>query len=262
MATGGKSADSYYAAAQNLPGAFLRRTFTDNGLTEGEVRIIHAKALDSKTSELLGQLSGSVDGRIDNGAGLANRRRSEQQERAKAKSRNDDRVLMALLDNIERMENDLADRYGENFAGDLLSDLHVKGLVEEQEYTRIMAITDDTERRRAIAVRIQEGLENGTIRPEDLEGHPWAQDWLSEHQKATDEMTREAARYERGEVSANEIDRDAKDQATHLMIAQSADAESEIEAVTVQDDQSGNEVLKSEDQLAASIDFTAIMKPG
>lgn len=245
MTESGKSAGSYYAAAQNLPDAFLRGCFSDNGLTEDEVRALHTNALDLRTNELLGQVSGSVDGRIDNGAGLAGRRRSDQQEKAKAKSRNDDRVLMVLLDNIARMESDLAHRYGENFAGDLLSDLHAQGLVEEQEYTRIMAITDDTERRRAIALRIQEGLENGTIRPEDLEGHPWAQDWLSEHQKATDEMTCQAVRYERGDVSANEIDRDAKDQATHSMIAQSADAESEIEAATVQDDQSGQLVSET-----------------
>ena len=75
-------------------------------------------------------------------------------------------MLASILANIASMESDLANQYGANFAGDLLADLCAKGLIEDDEYARIMAIEDDTKRRRAIAFRIQEGLDNGTIKPD------------------------------------------------------------------------------------------------
>jgi len=253
MAGSGKSAETYYAAARNLPDAFLRGTFTDNGLTEDEVRTIQADARDTRIDELLGQNSGAVDGRIDRGAALANRRRGERNDKAKNKARNDDSTLMSILMDIDRLEKSLAVQYGENFAGNLFSDLHVSGLIENDEYQRIMAIDDDTEHRRAIALRIQEGLDNGTIKPEDLNGHPWAKDWLKEHGKATAEMTRQAARYERGEVSADDLNENAKHEAGELSAARGPDQESAVE-VLARAENSSNQLDQDGQNIASRFD--------
>ena len=254
MVRSGNSADLYYAAAQRLPADFLRSTFTENGLTQDEIRAMRIEAQNAKIDELLGHNSGAIDGRIDRGAATANRRRDERAKRAKAKAQADDVTLMAILDDIARIESDLAAQYGESFAGDLLADLNANGLIEDAEYTRIMAISDDTERRRTIALRIQEGLDNGTIKPSDLKGHPWAQAWLEKHEAATQAMVTQAARYERSEVSVDAIDRDAKDEAKYSAVVQSPDQQSEAEASTARQAQS---VSVRNDTVEISSDFDA-----
>jgi len=261
MAQSGKSAEAYYAAAQELPGDFLREQFTENGLTNEQARALQTSLRAAKTEELLGQDSGAIDGRIERGAALASRRRSQQANQAKAKARTADTVLAAILDDIARMERDLVAQYGQGFAGDLLADLCAKGLVADDEYARIMAIEDDTERRRAIAMRIQEGLDNGTIKPEDLQGHPWAREWLDKHKQATAEMTRQAAQYERGQIEVGDLSRSAMNEATHASLAASSERESLAETSKVSLEQPGGEVMADEDQLVANIDLSALMKP-
>ncbi|WP_438729243.1 hypothetical protein ACR9YC_02130 [Parasphingorhabdus sp. DH2-15] len=256
MAGSGKSAESYYTAAQKVPTSFLSDIFANP-----DTELTISAAAEARNNEQLGQASGSVDGRIAIGVAQANRRRGERDEKAKAKARANDNVLAAILDDIARMESDLANQYGANFAGDLLADLCAKGLIEDDEYTRIMAIEGDTERRRAIALRIQEGLNNGTIKPDDLKGHPWAKDWLKEHGKATAEMTRQAARHERGEISASAINRDAKDEVKYSVVERTPDQQSEAEVATVQADQSKDTAADDETALTNNVDLSAMFKP-
>jgi len=245
-----------------LPGAFLRERFTENSLTEAQALAVQISLRDAKTEELLGQDSGAVEGRIERGAALASRRRTQQASKAKVKARTVDTILAAILDDIARMESNLVTQYGQCFAGDLLADLNANGLVADDDYARIMAIEDDTERRRAIAMRIQEGLDNGTIKPDDLQGHPWAREWLDKHKQATTEMARQAAQYERGDIEVGDLSRSAMNEATHASVAANPESESDVEASKVSLEQSGGEVVPDEDQLAASIDLSALMKPG
>lgn len=261
MAQSGKTAETYFAAAQRLPREFLRERFIENGLTDAEVRTLQADARDTKIQELLGQASSSIDGRIESGMAQASRRRGERRERAKAKARTDDTLLAALLTEIDRMESRLADQYGNGFAGDLLADLSAKGLIGDDEYARIMAIEDDTERRRAIALRIQEGLDKGTIKPDDLRDHPWAREWLDKHKQATTEVARQAAKYECGEIEVGDLGRSAMNEATHASLAASSASESAAETSKVSLEQSGDEVVADEDQLAANVDLSALLKP-
>lgn len=260
MAQSGISAENYFAAAQQLPGAFLREKFTENGLTEDQAQAIQTSARNVRVEELLGQNSGAIDGRIERGSALANRRRNQKANQAKAKTRASDTVLAAILADIDRIERRLADQYGSGFAGDLLADLSAKGLVSDDEYARIMAIEDDTERRRAIALRIQEGLDNGTIKPEDLKEHPWAHEWLDKHKQATTEMTLQAARYERGEIDADDLDRNAKFEAGKSDFLDGNDQQGAAELATDYKEQSEHEVLRDEEQFAANINLS-ISKP-
>jgi len=257
MAEGSKSAGLYYAAAQNLPADQLRSTFAESGLSEDEVRAIRTAAIEAKTNYELGQNSGSIDSRIAIGAAQANRRRGERESKAKAKARNDDTTLLAILNDIARLEDELAQQYGDGFAGDLLADLNAKGLIETQEYTRIMAISDDTERRRTIALRVQEGLDNGTIKPSDLKGHPWAQEWLEKHDAATQAMVVQAAQYERGELSANALAENAKDEAGELAATRTPDQETEVEAAAVAVEQS-EQVRFDTAEVATNFDVSSL----
>ena len=50
--------------------------------------------------------------------------------------------------------------------------------MDQEDYDRFASIEDPDERRQAIAQWIQEQLDNGNLTLEDLEGHPWVEEWL------------------------------------------------------------------------------------
>src|SRR5690606_25855039 len=127
-----------------------------------------------QNAALIGMDGGGVAGADLRGGALAQQSSSaaEKRERERKESR-DTFMLLALLNRINALESDLAAKYGENFAEDLFADLHEQGLIEQEDYDRIMAIKDQDERRQAIAMNIQQGLEKGTITEADLAKHPW-----------------------------------------------------------------------------------------
>ena len=80
--------------------------------------------------------------------------------------------LLLLLHDIEQMEAQLEDKYGENFAEQLAAE-HL----DEETYQRIMAIEDEEERRRQIALTLKEGIKNGTIDPAVFDD-PQIREWI------------------------------------------------------------------------------------
>lgn len=171
-------------------------------------------------------MSGDVDdlaGRQASGAaaGAFAINQSKAQEE-KAKQRATDLLYMDLLQQIGALENQLAEQYGENFAEDLFADLHQQGLIDGDAYQSAMAIEDDKERRQAIALLIQQGLDDGTITMADLEGHPWAADWLDLHEQETNTRDREAQRGLDGDLAVDEISMDAQYEAAKVQLLSSA----------------------------------------
>lgn len=205
-----KPIEHYEQAAQELPKTFLEMRFSATGLSDSEARTIEAKALFKENSELMGLLSGSTDGVLQKSVALAKHNEAIQTREAKQSKGSGTMLFLSLLNQIEDMESALAEKYGENFAEDLFSDLAEEGLIEDEEYRRIMGIEDQTERRQAIARSIQDGIESGRINPDDLQGHPWANDWLDLHEEASAQRDAEVKLVQEGKANANEVSTDAK----------------------------------------------------
>lgn len=177
------------------------------------------------------QLSGAAEdsGEISQAVG-AMRQAAEDSAKADEKERKERVDRQALLASLEgRLEA----QYGQHFAENLLADLREDGLIEDDEYTRIMAITDEDERRIAIAAAIQRGIDEGRIDPDDLAGHPWAEEWLGSHRAAAAQRDREAELGLSGERAASELSTDAQFEADLRSAGSTRDTESEFESATV-----------------------------
>lgn len=179
----------------------------------------------------MGLKSGSLDGLMERGFASAQNiedAKARANEKAAASSR--DVLFLSLLNQYEadlaEMENNLAEMYGEHFAENLLSDLNEQGLVEEDEYQRIMAISDPKERRQAIAEFVQEKLDSGTITEADLQGHEWAEDWLQSHKKVQQEIDRGADMVRSGELNPNDAPSSVLARARQDMIEAGEDSSS------------------------------------
>ncbi len=86
--------------------------------------------------------------------------------------------FLLLLNDIEQMEAQLEDKYGENFAENLAAE-HL----DEDTYQRLMEIQDQDERRTQIALALKEGIENGTIDPAELDD-PQIREWIDARSEA------------------------------------------------------------------------------
>ncbi len=138
--------------------------------------------------------------------------RSRTEKERQARSRNDSTTLSMLLDDLAEFEAGLAADYGDNFAENLFSDLNAKGLISDEDHKEVMSIQDEAERKKAMAAKIQEGLDDGTIKPEDLEGHPWSQEWLEKHKNIEQRMEADAQAGIRGDKSVNDMDANGQDE--------------------------------------------------
>ena len=80
-------------------------------------------------------------------------------------------------------------------------DLVEAGKMDQEDYDRFASIEDPDERRQAIAQWIQEQLDNGNLTLEDLEGHPWVEEWLDLR-----EQKENAVQYEGQQASKEKSD--------------------------------------------------------
>lgn len=166
-----------------------------------------------RTDVLFGLSSGSLESQKP-GSNLDRHNRIERERllRQKAKDATSDVTLLAMLDDLAEFEAGLAADYGENFAENLFSDLNAKGLISDEDHKEIMSIQDDAARKKAMAFKIQEGLENGTIKPKDLDGHPWSQEWLDRYKTIEQRMKADAQASIRGDKSVNDMDANGQDE--------------------------------------------------
>ena len=145
----------------------VRRTVTGESLEDLRHNYFVAAKMRGDDDLSIGGLNINQSGRKDD-ATLA---------KEKTKRATDDFLLMALIDeSLAALEADLVSRYGEDFAENWAAELLDKDL-----YAELMQIEDQAERRRAIAIAIQQGLDNGSITRADLNRIPDIQDWLSAH---------------------------------------------------------------------------------
>ncbi len=82
-------------------------------------------------------------------------------------------LLMTMLNDLGAMEVNLVDKYGEDFAENLAAE-HL----DEDTYMRLMAIEDQDERRRRIALELKQGIENGTVDADVLFENGDIKEWV------------------------------------------------------------------------------------
>lgn len=175
--------------------------------TQGLSFSTHGKAYDV--------LAGLARAGIDLNSSSANTKneRRAQERKEEEKRAFEGRMYQILMDQINKTENALMERYGKNFAENILSDLAEKNLIEQEEYKAIMAIKDEDERRHAIAIAIQQGIIEGRISPSDIPNDPQVQEWLELHTEKKKQIQNEATQLLTGEINFKEASNDASREA-------------------------------------------------
>ena len=118
----------------------------------------------------IGGLSINTSGRTDmDYPGSDNQKKRER----------DERMLALMIHNmtLQQIEDQLAARYGENFAENLAAEY-----LSEESYKRLMSIEDKTERRRQIAVELNKGIEDGNIDKGRIFENADMENWLKVHE--------------------------------------------------------------------------------
>lgn len=84
---------------------------------------------------------------------------SSAASKSKEKRATDSAMLAAILNStLADLEASMVNKYGEDFAENLAAEL-----LDEETYKRVMSIVDQDERRRQIAIEINQGLSDGSI---------------------------------------------------------------------------------------------------
>ena len=205
---------------------------------EAAMRRLRDSELIQEQQAFQRQISGAAAdaGEIASAAG-ARRQMTEDADRQERerKEQVDRQILLANL------EDRLEAQYGEHFAENLFADLLEEGLIEQDEYAQIMAIADEDERRIAIAAAIQRGIDEGRIDPDDLDGHPWAQEWLGEHRAAAAVRNSQEAELRNGQRAIHDARVDAQEVASEGI----SSAEQEVFDTSMTRQENENEVSQS-----------------
>lgn len=168
----------------------------------------------------------------------------------KRKRANDEFLLLDMLqqirEDIDRLETSIADRYGENFAEDMLAELTEQGHIDQAEHDRIMAIEDETERRQAIAKLVQDKLDSGEITMADLnKSYPWAKEWLDMRAQERETKQKLGKDYLDNNASANELDIDSADFAKNQIDTDVAKKDKAEELIDAAADSKADEVVRT-----------------
>jgi len=224
----------YKDAAQQLPVDMLKEDFSVNGLTDKEVKAIHAKALFQENSLLLGMESGSVAGVNKRGAAAQDEKRKfEKQKEKKQKDTAD--TIMVLLADFNRFEDGLASKYGNDFALQWAVDLldedaaqHIASLPLEQQR---LALWKEME------TAFTEGsLDKSNLTPEQLRFY---EDGAVKYQNAD----YESEQVLKNEKNADEISQLGSEVGKDKTLENAPDIKSDFEVASINFDQSTDSEL-------------------
>ncbi len=173
-----------------------RRAPTGETLDQIRQNYFIAAQMSDSDDNSVGGLNINKSGRRDNAS-------IDQKKRNQA---TDDFILMIMLDDrLTVIENNMIEKYGEDFAETMAAEF-----LDEDTHTRLMQIKDPEERRKAIAKEINDGIENGTIDPDEVYQNPDFKEWLDTH-AAYDEAKIENAKS--GPISENKLTEDYTEEA-------------------------------------------------
>ena len=152
-----------------------------------------AAQMQNNGDPAIGGLSINTSGRTDmDYPGSDNQKKRER----------DERMLALMIHNmtLQQMEDQLAARYGENFAENLAAEY-----LNEESYKRLMSIEDKTERRRQIALELNQGIRDGSIDADKIYGNSDFKNWLDTHEKNR-QLKLESARNDQASLTKTDSD--------------------------------------------------------
>jgi hypothetical protein len=153
---------THFDASRRIPPAELIEEIRHNYYT--------AAQMQNNGDPTIGGLTVNTSGRTDmDYPGSDNQKKRER----------DERMLALMIHNmtLQQIEDQLAARYGENFAENLAAEY-----LSEESYKRLMSIEDQTERRRQIAVELNKGIEDGSIDKGRIFENADMENWLKVHE--------------------------------------------------------------------------------
>ena len=109
---------------------------------------------------------------MNNAFGISAQCRAEGAQHERRQKASADTQLLNLMDQMRDLMDQMEAKYGEDFADNIVEDLHLEGKISDEERDRIMAIEDKEERQQAIMDLLLEKLENGEITKDDLKDMP------------------------------------------------------------------------------------------
>lgn len=149
---------THFDASRRIPPAELINEIRHNYYIDATMK--------GNSEPVIGGLRVDMSGRTDmDYPGSDNQKKRER----------DERMLALMIHNmtLQQIEDQLAARYGENFAENLAAEY-----LDEESYKRLISIEDKTERRRQIAVELNQGIRNGSIDADKILGNSDFEGWL------------------------------------------------------------------------------------
>jgi hypothetical protein len=174
---------AHFDASRRIPPAELVEQTRHNYYT--------AAQMQKNGDPTIGGLSINTSGRTDmDYPGSDNQKKRER----------DERMLALMIHNmtLQQIEDQLAARYGENFAENLAAEY-----LSEDSYKRLMSIEDKTERRRQIAVELNQGIRNGSIDADKILGNSDFEGWLHAHDMEEQRMLQKSRGFSQNDTESN-----------------------------------------------------------
>lgn len=136
------------------------------------------------------------------------RKNSAAMEKNKSRRAIDDVIMMTMMNEaLADIEAGMVSKYGEDFAENL-----AVVVLDIEIYERLMKIEDQEERRRQIAIEINQGIANGTIDPAIMAQYPDHSDWLDARQNVEQQSIKMAASELESDLRSSHNDMDQNTQ--------------------------------------------------
>jgi len=174
-----------FDASRRVPPAELIEEIRHNYYT--------AAQMQNNGDPAIGGLRVDMSGRTDmDYPGSDNQKKRERNERMLA--------LMIHNMTLQQIEDQLAARYGENFAENLAAEY-----LSEESYKRLMSIEDQTERRRQIAVELNQGIRDGSIDADKILGNSDFESWLHAHDMEDQRMLQKSRGFSQDDTESDHL---------------------------------------------------------
>jgi len=233
----------YFEAAQQLTNKYLKEDFSATSLTSQEIRKIQTLATEQKFQSHQGQVSGSAITSNTAAGTISKHKEHYQQENAK----NEERQLQAALSDFKRFEDQMANKYGDDFALQWATDLLNPG------DALAIAEIDDTEiQRRETWRAFDKALQNGEIHENQLNADQ--KRFLEDGRIRYAVGENEVKLVQQNLLSANEISSLGKELGKDATLENAPDIRGKFETATIAE-QASNKEIKNQNEIELNFDL-------
>ena len=139
---------------------------------------------------------------------------------------------------------------------DILEDLHAKGLINDEEIGRARSIEDIQEQRMVAADIVKKGLDDGTVKPENLGDDSRVINWVGLRNEQHDKVNEQTKKLKAEELDAKNAVASAVDEMVDTPASEDkSKLASAFEIARIGVEQS--ESIDSNPQQSATVDITA-----